>query len=134
MRKPVNFMPSGKLPSVKSQLKSMLVASRVEFEKSKNLSLSFEDRRTFFQQACEKLYKAMIHILEVKSGYDIEFHEQLYNDDIWKRAGLNLSVMTNTMSDMNGLHNYFYEGQDYLPETVMRVYKRTYEMALRMAS
>ena len=101
------------IANIKNQLKNMLNASEIEYKKKD---------MTSFQQACEKLYKVMLHILELKSGYNIRYHEQLYDSFYWKKAGFHLNIMTTFTSNMNLLHSYFYEGGVYPSESVDRTY------------
>ena len=64
-------------------MREMISSSKREYELSKNTQLEKDRRRNYFQQACEKLYKTMIHILELKSGYNIKYHEQILDDFFW---------------------------------------------------
>jgi len=104
--------------NIKSQLKIMLQLSKDEYK--------IKDKG-HFQQACEKLYKVMIHILELKSGYNIRSHNDIYDQFYWQKAGFHISTMTTFTSNMNLLHSYFYEGPNYPSQSVNIVYNRLLE-------
>lgn len=106
------------IEGIRSQLKMMLKLSKEEY-KQKDIG--------HFQQACEKLYKVMIHVLELKSGYNIKRHNEIFDTFYWKQAGFHISTMTTFTSNMNLLHTYFYEGGAYPSESVNRVYLRLVE-------
>jgi len=112
---------------IKRQLKSMIVLSKEEYDLSKNQSLDKDQRMSYFQQACEKLYKVVIHFLELKSGYNIRYHEELYDDQIWKKTGFSLSVMQTITGDLDSVHRFFYEGGTYPSEIVDSKYRRLYK-------
>ena len=101
------------IENIRSQLKMMLKLSKEEY-KIKDLG--------HFQQASEKLYKVMIHIIELKSGYNIRRHIDIFDTFYWQKAGFHISTMTTFTSNMNLLHSYFYEGGAYPTISVDRVY------------
>ena len=107
------LLQANDVEDIKSQLKMMLKLSKEEY-KIKDIG--------HFQQACEKLYKVMIHILELKSGYNIRSHNQITDQFYWQKAGFHVTTMTTFTSNMNLLHNYFYEGGTYPSTSVDRVY------------
>ena len=108
---------------IKEQLKEFLKQSKEEYQKSKNESLSNIERRAYFQQASEKLYKVMIHVIEIKSGYNIRSHSDLFDSFYWQQANFHSETMETFLSRMNLLHSYFYEGGIYPSYGVERSYK-----------
>ena len=106
------------IENIKSQLKIMLKLSQEEYK--------LKDKG-HFQQACEKLYKVMIHIIEIKSGYNIRSHIDIFDHYYWQKAGFHISTMETLTSRMNLLHSYFYEGAIYPSESVERTYTNLLE-------
>ena len=92
------------IDDLRIQLKDMLKLSKEEYK--------IKDR-SHFQQACEKLYKVMIHTIEIKSGYNIKLHQDVSDPFFWRSAGFRMTSMSDALARMNLLHYYFYEGGVY---------------------
>ena len=117
------YLQLDKAKELENQLKELIQQSKVEYENSKDESISIDNRKTYFQQASEKLYKIMIHILEIKSGYDIKLHEDLDDPFYWRQAGFYAPTMEHFLKIMNTLHVYFYEGRIFPSPVVERSYE-----------
>lgn len=105
--------PLTNIESIKRQLSNSLKASADEHADSMDVNKPGDERMMLFQQACEKLYKAMIHVLELKSGYEIQSHGDIFDEFYWQKAGYQITIMSDFLAKMNLLHNYFYEGPIY---------------------
>ena len=115
MRKYKESLQQSQRIDIKIQLKDMLRESKKEYQ--------IKDR-VHFQQACEKLYKVMIHVLELKSGYNIKMHNEIYDGFFWKKAGFRQSTMIEITNSMSSLHNYFYEGSVYPSTPIEGTYNK----------
>lgn len=112
------ILQANDVEGIRSQLKAMLRLSQDEYK--------IKDR-AHFQQACENLYKVMIRILEIKSGYNIRSHTDIFDTFYWQKAGFHISTMQIFTANMNLLHSYFYEGGVYPTESIERTYIKLLE-------
>ena len=92
---------------IKTNFMSMLHHSKEEFDKWKSLK-----NEVFLKQACEKVFVAIEHFVELKKNIDITKHYQ-FRREFRSIKGININTMENLISKADSLHQFFYNGAMY---------------------
>jgi endonuclease III-like uncharacterized protein len=92
---------------IKECFESMLKHSMEEFNKWKK-----DNNEIFLKQACEKLFCAAEHFVELKRNIDITKHYQ-FRHEFRSIKGINKNTVNNLIDMADSLHQFFYNGQMY---------------------
>lgn len=92
---------------IKDNFKSMLSHSKEEFNKWKH-----NKNEIFLKQACEKVFVAIEHFVELKKNIDITKHYQ-FRREFRTIKGINRNTIDTLSFKADALHQFFYNGKMY---------------------
>ena len=103
---------------IKASFLSMVENSKKEFDKWK-----INSNEVFLKQACEKIFTAAQHFVELKKNIDITKHYQ-FRREFRTIKGINKNTVETLLSKCDALHQFFYDGQMY--ESDIKIIEQKY--------